>query len=43
MDTAKPVGLEDLLELVFNDCLMDFGGVLSSSELPEVLGVLEVP
>ncbi len=28
LNTAKPVGLEDLLELVFNDCLMDSCGIL---------------
>lgn len=28
LNAAKPVGLEDLLELVFNDCLMDSGGIL---------------
>ena len=28
LNAAKPAGLEDLLELVFNDCLMDSGGIL---------------
>ena len=28
LNAAKPVGLEDLLEMVFNDCLMDSGGIL---------------
>lgn len=28
LNAAKPAGLEDLLELVFNDCLMDSCGVL---------------
>jgi len=28
LDTAKPVGLEDLLELIFNDCLMDYCRIL---------------
>ena len=28
LNASKPVGLEDLLELVVNDCLMDSGGIL---------------
>jgi len=28
LNAAKPVGLEDLLELVINDCLMDSCGIL---------------
>lgn len=28
LDTSKPAGLEDLLELVFNDCLVNPGGIL---------------
>jgi len=37
LDTSEPVGLKDLLELVFNDCLMDFGGILSSPKVSEYL------
>jgi hypothetical protein len=28
LNAAKPAGLEDLLELLFNDCLMNSGGIL---------------
>ena len=37
LNTAKPVGLEDLLELVFNNCPMDSCGVLVSDGIQKQL------
>ena len=43
LNAAKPVGLENLLELVFNDCPVDSCGVLVSPGIQKQLLDLVVP
>jgi hypothetical protein len=39
LDAAEPVWLEDVLELVLNDCLVDLGWILKGSQMPEAVSV----
>jgi hypothetical protein len=40
LDAAKPVGLEDLLELVLDDCLVDLCWFLKMPQVSELDSVL---
>jgi len=42
LDASEPVGLKDFLELVFNDCLVDLGEILSSPKFSECWWDLEL-
>lgn len=43
MNAAKPVGLEDLLELVLDDCLVDLCWILKMPQVSELDSVIWVP